>query len=226
MQKNNFTMLLIASVATVILWFIPFAEIITYPLLIFATIIHEMCHAIVTLLTGGSVVLIQINTNGSGVTWTSGGMPILIGNAGYLGTITYGGWMLMLCKNARQATIALIITVSFIFITTILFIRPLISFGFLFGIFFTIATVLCIRFFSQSLLQLCMSFLSLQLVLNGFSSLRTVTMIALTVKQNSDAVDLEQATLIPAYLWTFFWIALSFFVLLFVAKNFKKSFSQ
>ena len=43
--------LLLAATISIILWFIPFAEILTYPFRLFVTFIHEGGHAIAAMLT-------------------------------------------------------------------------------------------------------------------------------------------------------------------------------
>jgi peptidase M50B-like protein len=47
--------LLVAALISIALWFVPFAEILSYPFRIFVTFIHEGGHAIAALLTGNSV---------------------------------------------------------------------------------------------------------------------------------------------------------------------------
>src|SRR6187431_3790470 len=87
------TTLLIAAVISVILWFIPFAEILTYPFRLFVTFIHEGGHAIAALLTGNSVESLSIATNASGETYTSQGSTIsqiFVASAGYITSIIYG----------------------------------------------------------------------------------------------------------------------------------------
>ena len=62
------TVLLTAAVISIVLWFIPYAEILTYPFRIFVTFIHEGGHALAALLTGNSVASLSIATNASGET--------------------------------------------------------------------------------------------------------------------------------------------------------------
>ena len=80
------TLLLTAAVISIVLWFIPFAEIVTYPFRIFVTFIHEGGHAIAALVTGNSVESLSIATNASGETYTSGGgrlSQMFVASAGY-----------------------------------------------------------------------------------------------------------------------------------------------
>src|SRR5881628_763086 len=85
--------LLLAAVLSIALWFIPFAEILSYPFRIFVTFIHEGGHAIAALLTGNSVESLSIATNASGETYTSQGgtfSQMFVASAGYLGAMAYG----------------------------------------------------------------------------------------------------------------------------------------
>src|SRR5216117_1028662 len=86
-------LLLAATVATIALWFIPYAEYLVYPVRLFVTFIHESSHALVALLTGGSVQSLTIASDGSGLTYSApsgfiGG--VLTSSAGYLGTTIAG----------------------------------------------------------------------------------------------------------------------------------------
>ncbi len=64
-------MLLLATALTVVLWFIPIAEVLTYPFRLFVTFIHEGGHALAAILTGHSVHGLKIAMIGSGVTYTT-----------------------------------------------------------------------------------------------------------------------------------------------------------
>src|SRR5215207_11307940 len=91
--------LLIAATISVVLWFIPFAEVLTYPFRIFVTFIHEGGHAIAALLTGNTVASVSVATDGSGLTYsTKGGLisQIFISSAGYIGSMAFGALLLIL----------------------------------------------------------------------------------------------------------------------------------
>src|SRR6186997_948779 len=118
------TTLLIAAVISIILWFIPFAEILTYPFRLFVTFIHEGGHAIAALLTGNSVASLSIATNASGETYTSqGGLisQILVSSAGYVGAMTYGALLLVLIRRAVAARVVLIGSAALILSLTLIY---------------------------------------------------------------------------------------------------------
>src|SRR6266849_6245148 len=102
--------LLFAAALSIVLWFVPFAEILSYPFRIFVTFIHEGGHAIAALLTGNSVQSLSVAMNASGETYTTqGGMfsQMLVASAGYLGAMTFGALLLVLIRKAVAARLVL-----------------------------------------------------------------------------------------------------------------------
>lgn len=70
------------------------AKGIYYPINLFVTSLHEMGHGLFAILTGGSVSSITVNSDGSGVAYTSGGIQSLILMGGYLGSALLGNILL------------------------------------------------------------------------------------------------------------------------------------
>src|SRR5438552_11661052 len=124
--------LLIAAGLSIALWFIPFAEILSYPFRIFVTFIHEGGHAVAVLLTGNSVQSLSVAMNASGETYaTQGGMfsQMLVSSAGYLGAMTYGALLLVLIRRAIAARVVLLGSAVLILVLTTVFglIKPLLG---------------------------------------------------------------------------------------------------
>src|SRR5215813_8344221 len=122
--------LLVAAAISVLLWFIPFAEIVTYPFRIFVTFIHEGGHALAALLTGNSVQSLSVAMNASGETYTTQGgtfSQMLVSSAGYLGAMTFGALLLVLIRRAVAARIVLAGSALLILALTTLFgfLKPL-----------------------------------------------------------------------------------------------------
>src|SRR6185503_702607 len=124
-------------------WFIPYAEVLTYPFRIFVTFIHEGGHAIAALLTGNSVASLSVAPNASGETYsTSGGLisQVLISSAGYVGSMAFGALLLILIRKAVAARIVLVSCGVLIFGLTIIFglFKPIFSMSAWSGIPFTL----------------------------------------------------------------------------------------
>lgn len=118
----NARWLLIAILLTVFLSFLPFAQIVTYPFLIFSTFIHETSHAFAAVLTGGDVESLIVRTNGSGVTYTRGGLRFIISSAGYLGTTLFGALLLLLSRNEKNVRPVLIGCALLVLLVTAVFV--------------------------------------------------------------------------------------------------------
>lgn len=225
--------LLIAATISVVLWFIPYAEFLTYPFRIFVTFIHEGGHAIAALFTGNSVQSLSVAMNASGETYsTQGGLfsQFVISSAGYVGSMAFGALLLILIRKAIAARLVLLGCGIFVFTLTMIFglIKPLFSLSGLSGIPFTLLAglvisaglILIARFASAKVATFFISFLAVQCVLNALTDLKTVFFLSSPFAPSvpTDALNMQQATGIPAIFWTVLWIALALGILWFVMR--------
>jgi len=222
------TLLLTAAVISIVLWFIPFAEIITYPFRIFVTFIHEGGHAIAALLTGNSVESLSIATNASGETYTTGGgrfSQVFVSSAGYLGSMAFGAFLLVLIRKAIAARIVLIGSATLIFALTLIYglIKPAMSgvvssalpFTILAGTLLSVGLIAVAKYASARVATFFVSFLAVQCVLNALLDLKTVFYLSSPFGPNvpTDAVNMANATGIPALFWSVAWIAIAIGIL-------------
>ena len=223
--------LLIAATISVLLWFIPYAEFLTYPFRIFVTFIHEGGHALAALLTGNSVANLSVAMNASGETYTTqGGLisQIFIASAGYLGAMGFGALLLILIRKTIAARLVLLGCGLFVFALTMIygFIKPIFSwtawsgipFTLLAGTIISVGLILIARFASARVATFFVSFLAVQCVLNAFFDLKTVFFRSFDPAAQTDAFNMARATGIPAIFWTVVWIALALGFLWFVMR--------
>jgi hypothetical protein len=225
--------LLVAATISVLLWFIPFAEVLTYPFRIFVTFIHEGGHAIAALLTGNSVASLSVAMNASGETYaTSGGLfsQIFVSSAGYLGAMALGALLLVLIRRAVAARLVLLGCGIFIFTLTMIYglIKPLFSMSGLSGIPFTLVAgtvisvglVLIAKFASARVATFFVSFLAVQCVLNALFDLKTVFFLSSPFMPlvPTDAANMARITGISALFWTVVWIMLALGILWFAMR--------
>ena len=222
--------LLLAAILSIALWFIPFAEILSYPFRIFVTFIHEGGHAIAALVTGNSVQSLSVAMNGSGETYTTqGGLfsQMLVSSAGYIGAMTYGALLLVLIRRSVAARLVLVGSAAVVFALTTIFgvVKPVMAgtWGSLSGLPFTLLAGVLIsaglfaiaRFASARVATFLVSFLAVQCVLNALLDLKTVFFLsspfATTVP--TDALNMANATGVPAIVWSVVWISLSVLIL-------------
>jgi hypothetical protein len=222
--------LLLAAVLSIALWFIPFAEVLSYPFRIFVTFIHEGGHALAALVTGNSVQSLSVAMNGSGETYTTqGGLfsQMLVSSAGYVGAMTYGALLLVLIRRSVAARLVLVGSAAVVFALTAIFgvVKPVMAgtWGSVSGLPFTLLAGVLIsaglfavaRFASARVATFLVSFLAVQCVMNALLDLKTIFFLsspfAATVP--TDAVNMANATGIPALFWSVLWIATSVLIL-------------
>lgn len=227
--KPQLYLLIIATILTIVLWFIPFADYLVYPIRLFVTFIHESSHALMAVVTGGSVQSLTIASDGSGVVYSahSGFISgLLTSSAGYLGTTIFGVLMLVLIRRSVSPHKVLFVSGAFIGIMTIVFgiLSPMfnflslqvafssLAFTVVAGLLLTGGLLAIALFASAKAANFAVAFLAVQCLMNALSDLKTVLMInAPVVGPNieSDAGNMAAATGIPGFLWVFIWIGLS-----------------
>lgn len=225
--------LLVAATISVFLWFIPYAEVLTYPFRIFVTFIHEGGHAIAALLTGNSVDSLSVAMNASGETYTTqGGLisQMFISSAGYLGSMAFGALLLVLIRKAIAARIVLLSCAVLIFGLTMIYglFKPIfmlnawsgIPFTLFAGTLISLGLVLIARFASAKVATFFVSFLAVQCVLNALFDLKTVFFLStpFTPAVPTDAVNMARATGIPSIFWAAVWIAVALGILWFAMR--------
>src|ERR1044072_1242255 len=124
--------LLFAAALSIILWFVPYAEILSYPFRIFVTFIHEGGHAVAAFLTGNSVQSLSVARKATGQTYTTQGgtfSQMFVSSAGYLGAMSFGALLLVLIRRAVAARIVLAGSAVVILLLTSIFglFKPLVS---------------------------------------------------------------------------------------------------
>jgi hypothetical protein len=238
------TFLLTAAALSILLWFIPFAEVLTYPFRLFVTFIHEGGHALAALVTGNSVESLSIATNASGETYTTQGgrfSQMLVSSAGYIGSMIYGVVLLVTIRKAVAARVVLIASAALIFLLTIIYgvFKPVVSgaalsgipFTFIAGTLLTLGLVGVAKFANSRLATFFVSFLAVQCVLNALLDLKTVFFLSTPFGTSlpSDAVNMANATGIPALVWASLWITISLGILFLTMRLYvvskKKQFS-
>lgn len=229
------TTLLLAAALSIALWFIPFAEILGYPFRIFVTFIHEGGHAIAALVTGNSVQSLSVAMNASGETYTSQGgvfSQMLVSSAGYLGAMAFGAILLVLIRRAVAARVVLLGSALLILVLTTVFglFKPMLAgswrslggvpFTLVAGIALAAGLVAVARFASARVATFVVSLLAVQCVLNALLDLKNVFFLSSPFAPTvpTDALNMRNATGVPAVIWVVIWIVVAFGILTLALK--------
>ena len=178
--------------------------------------------------------------NGSGEAYTTQGgwfSQMFVSSAGYIGAMTFGALLLVLIRRAVAARIVLLGSAAIVLTLTIIFgvVKPLFAgvwlslsglpFTLLAGVLLSVGLFAVARFASARVATFVVSLLAVQCVLNALLDLKTVFFLsspfAATVP--TDALNMANATGVPAVIWATLWIALSVLILAVAIKQYVAS---
>lgn len=107
-------------------------QMILYPIHLLVTFLHELGHALGALITGGDVLALQVNEDGSGWTKTQGGNLGIILMGGYLGSALLGNILFYIGANGgRIAKGTLFVLMGFMVFAGIMWFNSFWTTGFL-----------------------------------------------------------------------------------------------
>ena len=220
-HKESIGFLLVATALTIVISYMPFGKVLVSPLRLFVTFIHEGGHALAALLTLGRVDRLVIHANGAGETYTSGGLSLLISSAGYLASTAYGAGLLTLLHDGGRAKAVLTVTAAIILTLTGFFAYD--PFSLFIGIALTGLLIWVAIGWSARSAHFFLSFLAVQCCLNALYDLKTLFLISATTNLHSDAVNMQEATMIPAIVWASAWTILSILALALALKMYAQN---
>lgn len=194
------------ALAAILMWFggSPW----TAPLEILVVFFHEASHALMTLVTGGKVVAMQVTVERGGEVLSAGGNRFLILSAGYLGSLMIGAALLVAGMRSRHDRAILAVVALLMALATVLFMRNLFGFGY--GIGMAVALLAIARFLPEQA-----SDFSLRLI--GVMSLLYVPrdIFSDTIERSqlqSDARMLAEEIGGGTWLWGGLWLLLSLWI--------------
>lgn len=205
--------ILLAGLASVVIWGVPSLRVVMLPLIFLNTHIHEICHALTSLGTGGDVQMIEVFGNGSGVTLTRGGSALLISSAGYLGAALVGFGMVLASRTEAGTQQMLRVLALVLGAAMLLWLRGD-GVGITFGVLWLGALVVGAQRLKGPTLLFAGQFLGVQQCLNSVSSVYDLLKITASTGLQSDAKNLEGITAVPAMAWAGLWCAVSVLLLM------------
>jgi hypothetical protein len=209
---------------------VPYVSVIFTPITQFTTLVHELGHAIVCVLTGGQVGGLTIVSDGSGhggVTYTRGGIPFFYTQAGYLGTAFFGSTLIYLGQYpnlSKNLLIWLGIGMGLASISLIggnVFYTGLAGVGSLcWGVAMSVFLVLAGMKLKSYQANLLLLFLATQTALNSFTGVFYLVQLYLHMVPShgawSDASNMSKMfPFLPAAFWSLFWCFCSVIMLTF-----------
>lgn len=189
---------------------IPFISI---PLKWFESYFHEISHGIAALITGGSIVQIQLFPNGAGLCTTRGGSNFLISFMGYAGAAIWGViiyWFAAMHQRIAQAFSAIIALL--LLVTIIFWVRDLLSLMIMVILFLII--ILKFKLSDLTYFQLLLQLIGATVLLNSIKS----PWYLIDGRALGDGEALSQLTAFPEIFWVALWFIIGIFGMITLAK--------
>jgi hypothetical protein len=182
---------------------------VVYPLKIFVVLLHEWSHAVALLATGGTLDRIVLDPYQGGATFGRGGSAFWTLSAGYLGSLLWGGLM-VLGAQARRVRPDLLTGIigGAVVALTLLYVRS--PFGLVFGLLFGTTLVASSRYIPSVWNRRVLLTLGLTSCLYAILDIKSDVLDRPQLR--SDAHMLAEMTGVPTAVWGVVWIALALFV--------------
>jgi hypothetical protein len=157
-----------------------------YPIKLFVVILHELSHGLAAELTGGEMIAIEISEQVGGVCYYRGGIELVVASAGYLGSMLWGGVILVISARTRWDNLLGMFIGLSLLVLSVLYIRN--TFGLLFTAGFGLAMILICWFLKNQLVDLLMKFLGITSCLYVLADIKSDLIDRTGIGSDADAI--------------------------------------
>lgn len=194
-------LLAVLAIAVVAAWPTP----LLYPLKVFTVLLHELGHGAAAVLTGGSIERIELSADLGGACWSRGGFRPLVLAAGYLGSMTFGGLILLASARVRRDELLAGVLGAAVVVLALIFVRTI--FGLVFGLAFGLVLLAAARWLSPAANDLLLKLLGVTSMLYAVIDIKE-DLINRTVP-GSDAWAMSGELFLPPAFWGVLWMSLA-----------------
>jgi hypothetical protein len=199
----------LAAIAAVVLlaWSTP----LVWPLKILVVFFHELSHGLAAIATGGGIERIEVVTAQGGLCVTRGGSAFLTLSAGYLGSLLWGAAALIAAARSHRDRGLTVALGGIIVLATVLWVRPLFSFGFGFHLAAGVALAAIGAWLPEWVCDAVLRIFGVASCLYVVPDIWSDTIARSGLR--SDARMLAELTGIPTVVWGAFWIVAALLVI-------------
>lgn len=181
---------------------------IMYPIRLLVTFLHEFGHAFGALITGGDVLNLQVNPDGSGYTTTAGGNRAIVLLGGYIGSAIFGNILLYIgTKKENAASFTLYILATIMLISAVFWFNSLFTTGLL-AVFALVLYLIASKTSFSSDILMFLGLTSILYIIQDFN-----------VGPRSDLNKYAELFVFPpAEVWMYIWLIIAVVLTLFNAR--------
>jgi hypothetical protein len=209
----------LAALSALALVLVPGLGLLIYPFRLLITIVHELSHGLVALLTGGTFLRFVVFPNGEGVAYTAGGWRLLVIPAGYLGSALFGASLIHLGRSVRWSRAAMAVLGAAVLLLSLRYGLPSIATVQWSSGIITVVAGLTIgagflwvaRKATTAWVLFLTNLVAIQAGLTAFSDLFTLVDLSsrLAGAVANDARAMSELTLVPALVWAVLWVVVA-----------------
>jgi len=203
-RQREVLLVLLLGVISVLLWRVPMLGLVWYPFHLLGTFIHEICHGLAAIVSGGDFQRFVVRPDQSGTAWYAGGVGWFVTSAGYVGCAVVGGALTILSARDISARTVLFFLGLALGILCLIFVKNL--FGMVAGLLLAGALLLAGDRLPERWADAVLLFLAVQVILNALNSL--FDLVYLSTQRDdivTDAQLMQMMTGIPAPFWALAW---------------------
>ncbi len=204
-QLKNHWQLIFITGAAFLLWNTP----VMIPLKILVVFLHELSHAMATILTGGEVISLSVSPQQGGLVTARGGSRFLSLSAGYLGSLLIGVALLLAALKTKADRIIMALCGAMTLLVTALYVRE--GFALIFGVATAAGMLAMARYLSQPINDLALRVIGLTSMIYVPYDIFSDTIARASLR--SDARMLAEEFGGTTMMWGGLWLILSFCVI-------------
>jgi hypothetical protein len=190
--------LLLLICLAIIIDFIPYVRL---PFIWTETFFHEISHGISALASGGKILSIKLNYNGSGLCLTQGGIRFLVSFSGYAGSALFGMMLYLLTERSNTiSSIAILLIIEATILLALLLWAGSIS-TYLILTLMLVTFALASRLSRSKNLRYFLKFIAVFVVLDAIRS----PLVLIDGRHVGDGATLSNLTFIPEIIWVIIW---------------------
>lgn len=193
----------IIIILIVIAAFIFWDSLFLFPIKLVSVIFHELSHALVGFISGGSITSVEITNNLGGITSCSGTNEVAVLISGYTGSLLLGIILYFTSCNEKAPILVLPLTSLLYLGFGVFFIKN--SFGIISAIIISLCIFALLFIKRKEFTSLILKILSLLLISYVINDVLRDTFV--NPNLYSDAVRLEQLTGVNDWIWGAGWLA-------------------
>lgn len=179
--------------------FIPFVRL---PFIWTETFFHEISHGLSALASGGKIISITLNYNGSGLCVSQGGLRFLVSFCGYAGSALFGMLLYLLTErlNTKTSIVILLFIEAILLLALLLWAKSLSTYLILALMLGTFA--LANKLSGSAKLNYFLKFIAVFVVLDAIRS----PLVLIDGRHKGDGATLSNLTSIPEIIWVMIWL--------------------